>query len=235
MACYRGIEDFREVIYDERRWKLLRRKREKAIGIMERLRKHGIESVVHGSVARGDVSEDSDVDIVIPYPIPPYRVEILFNNVYSKMIIQATPLSAPKVYIYLDPQEEVVISYPLVRLEHKEMEFYKFSGQLSLEDLKKGKRVPGVDKSLIQKIPFEEGHCETPITKKEEVVAKILGISVDTVLERERILLRRKELGRTGVLIKYSIPVGETVEEAIEKLTRKYPHFRDLMRERGLY
>ncbi len=233
MVDFHGIKDFKEVIYDEKQWRLLKKKREKAIDVMERLREVGIYSIVHGSVARGDVSEDSDVDIVIPFPIPPYKAELPFRNIVERVIIQATPLSTPKVYLYLDPYKEVVISYPLVRPDPKEVEFYSFSGQVDLEGLRKGIRVPGVDKKLMLKIPTEKGHLETSIIKKEHVVAKILGVSVETILEREKVLTRRKEIGRTGVLIKYVIPHGESVEEAIERLSKKFPYFRELLRERG--
>ena len=233
MESYHGIKDFREVVYDQKRWNLLRRKREKAMKIMEKLKDVGIYSIVHGSVARGDVDEDSDVDIVIPYPVPPYRVELPLGHVVERVIIQATPLSTPKVYLYLDPYKEVVVSYPLVKPEPKESEFYNFSGQVDLEGLKKGLRVPGVDKKLVLKVPTERGHMETSIIKKEHVVARILNVSIETVLEREKVLMKRREIGRTGVLIKYVIPHGESVEEAIEKLSKKYPHFRELLRERG--
>ncbi len=233
MVSFHGIKDLKEVVYDQKRWMTLKRKREKAIRVMEKLQRVGIYSIIHGSVARGDVDEDSDVDIVIPYPIPPYKVELAVSDVVERVIIQATPLSTPKVYLYLDPYKEVVISFPLVKPEPKESEFYNFSGQVDLEGLRRGKRVPGVDKKLILKIPTERGHVETSIIRKEHLVAKILNVSVETVLEREKVLVRRRELGRTGVLIKYVIPHDESVEEAIERLAKRYPYFRELLREKG--
>ncbi|MCD6407232.1 nucleotidyltransferase domain-containing protein, partial [Candidatus Aerophobetes bacterium] len=59
------VWDEREVIYTPKRWAILWEKREKALKIMERLKE--FDPHVYGSVARGDVRKDSDIDIIIPY------------------------------------------------------------------------------------------------------------------------------------------------------------------------
>ena len=42
----------------------------------------------------------------------------------------------------------------------------------------------GVDKRLMLIEPTEKGHVESSIIGKEEYVAKLLGISAETVLDR---------------------------------------------------
>ena len=55
---------YREVVYDEKRWRLLRDLRKKALKLMKPLADHGLNPIVYGSLARGDVREDSDIDTV---------------------------------------------------------------------------------------------------------------------------------------------------------------------------
>ena len=56
-----------EVGYHSSHWQLLEKLRKKSIEIMDALALFGIRSGVYGSVARGDVTPSSDIDIVIPY------------------------------------------------------------------------------------------------------------------------------------------------------------------------
>ena len=51
------LHDSREVSYDESRWKTLERLRKRTLEVMEQLESAGARPMVHGSVARGDVSE----------------------------------------------------------------------------------------------------------------------------------------------------------------------------------
>jgi len=83
----------KRINYTEEHWEILRKKRARAMEIMEKLRKFGIESIVYGSVARGDVNTKSDVDLFIPEVIPSYKVEIALDGfeVLEKRIVQATP------------------------------------------------------------------------------------------------------------------------------------------------
>ncbi len=55
--------DFREIVYSDARWALLREHREKAKHIMKALESSCLRTLVHGSLARGDVTKNSDVDI----------------------------------------------------------------------------------------------------------------------------------------------------------------------------
>ncbi|ABU81606.1 nucleotidyltransferase domain-containing protein [Ignicoccus hospitalis] len=217
--------------YDGARWELLRRKREKAIRVMERLAP--FSPVVHGSVARGDVNEDSDVDVAILFPVEPYKVEAALG--FSKShgyIIMATPRSTPKVYLALDEKEEVVVSFPLGKLTTKEREFYAFGGELDLKGLKEGKRVPGVNKDLLLIVPTPYGHEEEPVIGREEHVAKVLGISAETVKERVRLLTKRREKGRTGVFLEFKF--WGPAEEAIHELAKTNKAFRRRVVEEGL-
>ncbi|MCX8196488.1 MAG: nucleotidyltransferase domain-containing protein [Acidilobaceae archaeon] len=221
-----------EVVYDERRWRVLREKREKAERIMRALLPT-YSSLVHGSVARGDVEEGSDVDVAVTVPPNPAIVELLLERagfkVAKREIVQATPAHVPKVYLYLDWREEQVVSYPLAPLRPREREFYRWGGECSLEDLEKGRRVPGVDKRLMLIEPTELGHRESPVEGREDYVAKVLGVSPATVRERVRVLTRRREHGRTGVFLKVELG-EESVEEAIDRLSAQNAAFRRIVR-----
>ena len=214
--------EFKEVVYDEKRWRILRSLREEAKEIMSVLLKCGLKPITHGSIARGDVTRDSDIDIVIPYAVQPYLVELCVEKsnlkIYSKYIIRATPIATPKAYIELDVYGKRTISFPLSKLSAREWEFYRFGGLITYEDIVKGRRVPGVNKSLVLIIPTEFGHKEAPVIGYEDFVARILNISIDTVLERVKVLMRRDEHGRTGVFLKYHLGSNESFEEAIDRL-----------------
>ena len=218
------VPEFKEVIYDKSRWDLLRELRREAQKIMLTLSRCGFSPVVHGSIARGDVSKRSDIDVVIPYTVQPYLVLTCIENsnlhTYSKYIIQATPASTPKAYIELDPEGLKTISFPLGHLSPREWEFYKFGGLLDIQDLKEGKRVPGVNKSLLLIVPTKHGHKEAPVIGYEDFAAKVIGISIETVLERIRVLAKRDMYGRTGVFLKYVLVGDENFEEAYRRLVK---------------
>lgn len=234
-----GLVDYLEVHYDERRWGILREKRRKAVDVMKALSAMGLPLITHGSIARGDVDENSDVDIVIVEPPKPYMVDIALEragfSVYKKLIIQATPNYTPKVYYYLDYKEEVVVSYPLVKLKPRERGFYKWGGEVGLSELLRGVRVPGVDKRLKVIIPTEWGHIEYPVFGREAEVARIIGVDLDVVMERLRVLTRRREHGRTGVFLQVEVDPEEPVEEAIKRIARENKFFRRQLSEAGLF
>ncbi len=218
------VPEFKEVVYNSSRWRLLRDLRNKALKIMLALSKCGLSPVVHGSITRGDVSRRSDIDIVIPYTVQPYLVLTCIEgselHVYSKYIIQATPASTPKAYIELDPEGLKTISFPLGHLSPREWEFYKFGGLLDITNLREGKRVPGVNKSLLLIVPTEYGHKEAPVIGYEDFTARIIGISIETVLERIKVLTKRDAHGRTGVFLKYVLVGDENFEEAYRRLVK---------------
>ncbi|MBE0512233.1 nucleotidyltransferase domain-containing protein [Candidatus Bathyarchaeota archaeon] len=217
-----------EVIYDKKRWKLLRELRSKTVQIMEILDKFHLRSIVHGSIVRGDVSETSDIDIFLPDPPSSFMIETALERsgvqVNRRIVVQATPLYAMKGYIEIDKQR--CISFPLAKLRPVEKDFYKFGGEASLSMLKKDMRVPGVDKRLMLIEPTPEGHVESAVVGREEEVANLLGVSLNTVLDRVHALLRRDEVGRTGVFIERELSPDETFELVLKKLADQNPAVR---------
>jgi predicted nucleotidyltransferase len=217
-----------EVVYDKKRWELLKQLRSKTIQIMEMLDSCHLRSIVHGSITRGDVSETSDIDLFMPDPPSSFVIETALERsgfqVYQRTIMQATPLYALKGYIELDPQTS--LSFPLVKLRPVEKDFYRFGGEASLSTLKKEERVPGVDKRLMLIEPTTEGHVENAVVGREEDVANLLGVSLNTVLDRVRALLRRDDVGRTGVFIQRELAPNETFEQAMKKLADQNPAVR---------
>ena len=217
-----------EVVYDERRWELLRDLRSKAVQLMEILDRAHLRSIVHGSIARGDVSEKSDIDVFLPDPPSSFIVETVLERsgipVHRRIVVQATPLYAVKGYIEIDKQR--CVSFPLVKLRPVEKDFYKFGGEASLSMLKERVRVSGVDKRLMLIEPTPEGHVESTVVGQEETVAHVLGVSLNTVLDRVHALLRRDEVGRTGVFIERELSPDETFEMVLKKLADENPAVR---------
>ena len=217
-----------EVVYNKMRWKLLKQLRTKTGQLMETLDNCHLRSIVHGSIARGDVSESSDIDVFLPSPPSSFVIETSLERsgfpVIQRTIVQATPIYALKGYIGLDAQTS--LSFPLVKLRPVEKDFYKFSGEAALSALKENKRVLGVDKRLMLIEPTKEGHIESAVVGREEEVANLLGVSLNTVLDRVHALLRRDEVGRTGVFIEKELAPDETFEQAMKKLAEQNPAVR---------
>ena len=220
--------EYREVVYDVERWNLLEEFRQKSERIMEALEVFHLESIVHGSIARGDVNSKSDIDIFIPHQTSSFLVEIAVEKagipVNRRLVVQATPTYVMKAYIEID--ENASVSFPLMKMRKVEREFYKFGGEVSLENLREGLRVCGVDKRLMLIEPTEKGHRESTIVGCEDQVAKLLEISVETVLDRVHALLRRDEVGRTGVFVEKELSSGETFEMALKRLADQNPAVR---------
>jgi len=220
--------EYREVVYDVERWNLLKGFRQKTIGIMEGLENFSLEAIVHGSIARGDVNRKSDIDVFIPYQTSSFIVETALEkagiSVNRRLVVQATPTYAMKAYIEVD--ENASVSFPLMKMRKVEREFYKFGGEVTLENLREGLRVCGVDKRLMLIEPTEKGHRESTIIGREEQAAKLLGISVETVLDRVHALLRRDEVGRTGVFIEKELSSSETFEMSLKRLADHNPAVR---------
>ncbi len=217
-----------EVVYENSQWKLLKDLRCKAVQIMETLDRFHLPSIVHGSIARGDVSEKSDIDVFVSDPPSSFIIETALEragvSVNRRIVVQATPLYAVKGYIEIDKQR--CVSFPLAKLRSVERDFYKFSGEVSLSMLKNDVRVSGVDKRLMLIEPTPDGHIESSIVGREETIAHLLGISVETVLDRVHALLRRDEVGRTGVFIERELSPDETFEMALKKLADQNPAVR---------
>jgi predicted nucleotidyltransferase len=217
-----------EVIYNKKHWELLKELRSKAIQIIMALENSNILSIVHGSIARGDVSEKSDIDVFLPDPPSSFAIETALERVdicvNRRIVVQATPFYAVKGYIEVDKQQ--CVSFPLVKLRHVERDFYKFSGEASLLTLRKEMRVSGVDKRLMLIDPTPKGHVESSIVGREETVSHVLGISLNTVLDRVHALLRRDKVGRTGVFIERELSPNETFEMVLKKLADQNPAVR---------
>ncbi len=216
------------VFYDRDRWNLFRGLRSNTIQTMEILHKFHLRSIVHGSIARGDVSETSDIDLFLPDPPSSFMIETALERsgvqISRRMVVQATPLYAVKGHLEIDKQR--CITFPMVKLHPVEKDFYKFGGEASLSMLKKDIRVPGVDKRLMLIEPTLEGHVESTIVGREEAVANLLGLSLNTVLDRVHALLRRDEVGRTGVFIERELSPDETFELVLKKLADQNPAVR---------
>ncbi len=217
-----------EVVYNKKRWELLKELRSKAVQIMEVLDHSNIRCIVHGSIARGDVSEKSDIDVFLPDPPSSFAIETALEHanisVDRRVVVQATPFYAVKGYIEVDKQQ--CVSFPLVKLRPVERDFYKFSGEASLSTLRNKTRISGVDKRLMLIEPTPKGHVESSIVGREETVSHLLGISLNTVLDRVHALLRRDKVGRTGVFIEREISPDETFEMVLKKLTDQNPAVR---------
>ncbi len=228
-----GISPEGEVIYDEWRWKIFSVKRGRAKSLLEHLASNGIVGFIYGSVARGDVREKSDVDVIVLNPPTPLSLidEVLsqFEQPVRREIVQATPRSTPKYYIHLS--RETVVSLPVGRLGERESDFYKFGGMLDLEGILKGKRVPGVNKELRLIYPTEKGHIEYPVPGNEELVAKVLGVSKGIVEERVRVLTKRRTVGTTGLYVNYTLQLDECVEDAIRRIAYIKKGFRERVRD----
>jgi hypothetical protein len=223
-----GHQEYEEVVYTAEHWALLERLREEAIRIMGVLENSHLEAVTHGSIARGDVNRKSDIDIFIPRQVSSFVAETALEkagiNVNRRLVVQATPTYAMKAYLEID--ENATVSFPLMKMRRVEREFYRFGGEASVKSLREDLRVPGVDKRLMLIEPNIDGHKESEIIGREDQVAKILDISVETVLDRVHTLLRRDEVGRTGVFIEKELSKDETFELKLKKLADKNPEVR---------
>jgi predicted nucleotidyltransferase len=220
---------YQEIVYDTQHWQTFQGLREKAVFLMSALERFHLSAVVHGSVARGDVKADSDVDVFITGGVQnSFLVETALEqagiSVNSRFVVQATPLYAMKAHIEVD--NVTCVSFPLMPMRRVEREFYMFGGEVSLVQLKAGLRVGGVDKQLMLIEPNAEGHVKSSIVDKEAVVAKFLGVSVETVLDRVRALTKRDLVGRTGVFLKKELMPQETFELALKRLSDFNPAVR---------
>ena len=217
-----------KVQYDKQHWQLLRKLRSQAVKTMEILHRFNLPAITHGSVARGDVSPTSDVDVFIENPPSSFVVEAALEREAIRMrrrfIVQATPFYAVKGYIEID--ELQTISFPLVRMRQVERGFYRFSGTVDLQTLKEDKRVLGVDKRLMLIEPTCDGHIESAVVNREEEVSKLLRLPAKTVLDRVHALLRRDKVGRTGVFIKRELAMNEGFEMALKRLADTKPEVK---------
>jgi predicted nucleotidyltransferase len=212
---------YNRVIYTRENWSLLESKRNRAKVLLEILVK--FDPFVYGSIARGNINKTSDIDIVITQQIPSFQIEFNLNQngfeSYFREIIMATPQDSIKLYIHLSELE--CITLPLTKLSSKSEEFYKFGGKINLKQLNNNIRVPGIDKRLVYIKPNQLGHEEFSIVDNEAIGVKELGINIQTILERKKVLLRREKHGRTGVFLKRTLDFHESTEAVLKELANK--------------
>lgn len=224
------LHEDRVVVYDEGHWPLLADFREKALSLMQKLETLGVQSYAYGSIARGDISKSSDIDIIVPYVVPSYKIDLAVGKGAERELVQATPSSVLKGHLHLD--DETTITFPLFKMMTREAEFYKWGGQVSLSQIKEEVRVLGVDKRLLLIEPTESGHIERGVMGYEHIIAKQLSVSVDIAHERVRVLTRRDEVGRTGVYLTQSITDDESFEEVAKSLKDSDPALRRTIERR---
>jgi predicted nucleotidyltransferase len=205
-----------------------------ALEMMKPLSLAHIQCFSYGSIARGDVSWNSDIDVFMPNPPAPAIIEAILLKTGKKFvkreIVQATPNYAAKGHMYLDDLR--TYSFPLVDLHSIEKEFYSFAGNINFSQLLRGVRVPGVDKRLMLIEPMDNGHIESPVHGKEGIVAKILNVDINIVNQRVRILERRSEVGRTGVYLKRDISPEESFGDVLNSLAYSRPQLRRRIRKK---
>ena len=224
--------EYKEVTYSSVRWEQLKALRCRAVWVMEALDAFHLCSLTHGSIARGDVNVGSDVDVFIPEVQSSFMVETALEKakilINTRFIVQATPSYAMKAHIEID--EATTVSFPLMEMRRVEREFYRFGGEVNLNQLKANVRVAGVDKRLMLIEPTEKGHVESSVIGKEESAAKTLGIAAETVLDRVHALMKRDAVGRTGVFVKRELLQDEPFELALKKLAELNPAVRRRMK-----
>ena len=214
---------YNSITYSEYNWTLLKKKRAYAIRLLDIFVREGLNPFVYGSVARGDVSESSDIDIIFLQEIPSFQIEYILNKNgfenYFREIIMATPSDSIKLYIHLSELESITI--PLSKLGKNVVDFYKFGGKVNLDNLNSDIRVPGIDKRLVLIKPNPNGHEEISIIGSESLAAKEVGVSLNVVNERKRVLLKREKFGKTGVFLKRELHFNEATEEVLKTLAKR--------------
>ncbi len=145
-------------------------------------------------------------------------------NIFEKRIVQATPKHLVKAHVYLS--ELICITFPLTSMREREFDFIRFGGTLTLDDLLENRRVPGVDKRLMLIEPTEIGHKESPIIGLEAIVAKKVGVNVELIKERVRVLTTRDKVGRTGVYLNHPLAPDENIEEIFKQIVDSDPIVR---------
>ncbi len=217
--------DPRTIEYPEAHWQLLAALRADARPILDIVPQ---PAYVYGSVARGDVHNASDIDIIILDPLPSYLVAGALERAgYSPMhreLVQACPNTVPKAHIHLD--ERTTVTFPLLRMTEAEEEFYRFGGMLDHDAVTASTRVPGVNKQLLLIEPIPSGHVESSVVDREVAVARRLSLSLTIVEERVRVLTRRDSVGRTGVYLSETLTEGESFEERLRYLRDRDPSVR---------
>ena len=224
------LHEPRFVVYKETRWVQFKKLRKRALRIINDLESAGIRSYAYGSLARGDVHNSSDIDIIAPYPVSSYKLEIVLGKSQRRELVQATPSMVLKGHIVLET--DVIVTFPLFKLMPREEEFYRWGGLVSKKEIENEIRVNGVDKRLLLIEPTETGHKESGVMGYEHEVAKKVGVSIAIAQERVRVLTRRDNVGRTGVYLTRVLADDESFEEVAKMLKDTDPALRRTIERR---
>lgn len=224
------LHELRQVQYDQDHWDHLSDLRENALKTMKAIKSMSVDPYVYGSVARGDISKSSDIDIIILSKVSSYRLELALGQPVKRELVQATPSMVLKGHIHLP--ENIVVSFPLFKMRPREEEFYHWGGVVDATGLENSLRVPGVDKRLILIEPTDYGHKEHGVIGHEIEIAKQLGVSIGIAKERVRVLSRRDDVGRTGVYLTRNLDEDESFEEVAKQLQDSDPALRRTIERR---
>ncbi|TFG18921.1 MAG: nucleotidyltransferase [Promethearchaeota archaeon] len=216
------------VTYDKNQWDLFRSKRELVKKFSNPLNAAGIQFLVYGSVARGDVNPLSDIDIIILRRLSSFQIESILDHakiqILGKEIVQATPGDAIKGHIYLP--NETTLTFFLSDANEVSHQFYHFGGAITNDMLEKSIRTPGVTKRLTLIIPNEQGHKEINLVGNETYAQQLLGVHPKIIDVRKRVLMKRDKTGRTGVFLKESLSIEQNFEEVLKKIADTNPIVR---------
>ena len=225
------------VVYSSSHWKRLETLRDRASKVITALAPWAQTALTHGSVARGDVDDKSDVDVLIPAPVSAQLVETALENsgftITSREIAQATPSHSPKAHLFLDIEQTTTVTIPLTPFRSLESEFYVFGGTVTLPQIIQRTRSLGCTKKLLLIEPSPDGHFESPVMGRESEIARLLGVSVGIVNERARVLTRRDTVGRTGIYLRIPVRDGESFEEVLQTRLDSDPAVRRTLRKRS--
>ncbi len=224
------LHDLRQVQYDQDHWNHLSTLRTNALEIVNSIKSIDVNPYVYGSVARGDISKSSDIDIIVPRQVSSYKLELVLGQPLKRELVQATPSMVLKGHIHLP--ENIVVTFPLFKMMSREEEFYRWGGIIDNIGLENNVRVLGVDKRLILIEPTDDGHSEHGVIGHESEIVKRLDVSIGIAEERVRVLSRRDNVGRTGVYLTRTLNEDESFEEVAKKLQDSDPALRRTIERR---
>ncbi|MCF2139176.1 MAG: nucleotidyltransferase domain-containing protein [Candidatus Lokiarchaeota archaeon] len=217
-----GIYSYQSYHYSQAHWNLLQTFRSRAIKIVSYLEKAGFPTLTYGSIARGDISVQSDIDILLLTHLPSYQLELALDassyKIIRKYLVQSTPNDLIKLVYELPENIHLIIL--MTKLSSLGYDFYNFGGALTSNELTQNIRKPGVNKDLLLIEPTPDGHISSPIIDRQDEIAKILGISDQMVRQRIRVLQRRKKKGRTGVFLHQELELDENAEARLYQIAR---------------
>ena len=206
-----------------------------SLGWMNKMREY--RPTIYGSIARGDVKESSDADIIID-PIPSFKYELILDQKWlSRSIVQATPNHTPKTVYELT--NDIHLTVPFLPLSEREMDFVSFGGKLSLSRFQNGDYAVGINKALQLVEPVDQKGFSFKYTSLKSIpvhiAARKANCGVDVITERIRVLSKREEVGRKGLYVNEIIHESEQPEEALRRIAAINPGIRRILAHFGLH